>query len=176
MHLLDLGPAQISRVTFSSVHTRRTDKLTLKAYANEAGALGEIGVLRRPKAARLSLAPQADASRGGQERPRMRLASIYRPIAENLGNPGLTPATIAAAHHMSTRCHWDLDGSTLRHWPIHATAAGWGIEDAAQFALAYRAKFGHTAQEYRRAAIERFLTAIEGTDDARGRDDRREGA
>ncbi|MGW2147163.1 AraC-like ligand-binding domain-containing protein [Nonomuraea bangladeshensis] len=304
MHLLDLGPVQISRVTCSSVHTRRTDKLirrsdpevilvtvplsgrcvvtqshgkafadpqgllvhptwrpfSLKAYANEAGivdgvlamvprsllprprgvhydrpmaltdadgtntvlrdfltsALGEIGVLRRPKAARLSLAvadlvaaamihdmgddaPQEDASQGRQERLRTRLASIYRFIAENLGDPGLTPATIAAAHHMSTRtlhrlfeneghtvarwireqrlerCHRDLNDPTLWHRPIHAIAAGWGIEDAARFARAYRAKFGHTAQEYRRAAIERFLTASEGTDDVRGRDDRREG-
>ncbi|MEU6798918.1 MFS transporter [Nonomuraea wenchangensis] len=74
------------------------------------------------------------------------------------------------------RCHRDLNDPTLWHRPIHAIAAGWGIEDAAQFARTYRAKFGHTAQEYRRAAIERFLTAIEGTDDVRGRDDRREGA
>ncbi|MGR6918715.1 helix-turn-helix domain-containing protein [[Actinomadura] parvosata] len=88
-------------------------------------------------------------------RQRALTARIHASIHDNLGDPGLTPGTIAAAQHISRsylytlfhrqghtvagyirerrleRCRRDLADPLLAAHPIHATAARWGFTSPA---------------------------------------------
>ncbi|MGK5531452.1 helix-turn-helix domain-containing protein [Streptomyces sp. URMC 129] len=102
---------------------------------------------------------------------------IHLFIERNLGDPGLTPAAIAAAHHISLRrlhqlfneqgrtvaahirerrlerCHRDLaDPGLLRH-PVRSIAARWGFTDAAHFSRVFRSAFGISPGAYRHLAM-----------------------
>lgn len=94
-------------------------------------------------------------------------------IEENLGDPTLDPAGIAAAHYISTRhlhgifreegttvstwirtrrlehCRRDLGDPLLADRPIGAVATRWGFVDAAHFSRLYRATFGVSPSETR---------------------------
>ncbi|WP_405162037.1 helix-turn-helix domain-containing protein [Nocardia sp. NBC_01499] len=94
-------------------------------------------------------------------------------IQDHLGDPQLSPATIAAAHHISTRtlhklfegqqhtvaasirrqrlerCHQDLLDPRLRDHPVSAIGARWGFHDAAGFSRTFRAVYGVPPSEYR---------------------------
>ncbi|MEV5984004.1 helix-turn-helix domain-containing protein [Streptomyces sp. NPDC052051] len=98
-------------------------------------------------------------------------------IHQHLHDPCLTPATIAAAHHISlsylhrlfqdedaTVAAWirglrleaarrDLTDPALRATPIHAIAARWGFPRAADFSRAYRAAYGSTPKDHRHQAM-----------------------
>jgi AraC-like DNA-binding protein len=98
-------------------------------------------------------------------------------IEEQLADPELTPATVARAHHISLRylyklfqpeqtsvaglikqrrlerCRRDLLDPSLRHLPVSAIAARWGLMNAAHFARAFRSAYGASPLEYRRLAI-----------------------
>ncbi|MFG2563718.1 helix-turn-helix domain-containing protein [Streptomyces sp. NPDC048496] len=98
---------------------------------------------------------------------------IHDFIQQRLGDPGLTPDAIAAAHHISTRylyklfqgqgltvanwirrrrlerCHRDLTDSHLRSLPVHAIAARWGFTDGANFSRAFRTAYGLSPKECR---------------------------
>ncbi|WP_431043597.1 helix-turn-helix domain-containing protein [Streptomyces sp. P1-3] len=98
-------------------------------------------------------------------------------IREHLHDPHLTPATIAAAHHISTSylhrlfqdedatvAAWirrlrleaarrDLADPALRTIPIHAIAARWGFPRAADFSRAHRAAYGTTPKDHRHQAL-----------------------
>ncbi|WKX72682.1 helix-turn-helix transcriptional regulator [Streptomyces sp. XD-27] len=98
-------------------------------------------------------------------------------IRERLHDPRLTPATVAAAHHISTGYLHRLfrdEESTVAAWirrlrlegarrdlteparhatPIHAIAARWGFPRATDFSRAYRAAYGTTPQDHRRQAL-----------------------
>jgi AraC-like DNA-binding protein len=95
-------------------------------------------------------------------------------IQHRLGDPALSPKTIAAAHHIAprtlqrlfqdhgstvagyirtlrlNRCRNDLADPMLRDRPVHAVGARWGFSDAAHFTRVFRATYGLTPQEYRR--------------------------
>ncbi|MFF7600520.1 helix-turn-helix domain-containing protein [Streptomyces mirabilis] len=98
-------------------------------------------------------------------------------IRRNLGDQELTPARIAAAHHIS-RSHLyrlfqaegltvasyirdqrlenarrDLADPALRAMPVHAVAARWGFPRAAEFTRAFRAAHGVPPSELRRQAV-----------------------
>lgn len=107
-------------------------------------------------------------------RRRALLAGIHAFIDRNLGDPGLTPATIAAARHISVRYLHKLfqqDGKTVGGWvraqrlercrrdladprlaarPVHAIAHRWGFRNPAHFSQAFRRAYGVSAGEYRR--------------------------
>ncbi|PNE40868.1 helix-turn-helix domain-containing protein [Streptomyces noursei] len=98
-------------------------------------------------------------------------------IREHLHDPQLTPAAIAAAHHISTSylhrlfrdedatvaawvrrlrleaAHRELTDPALQAVPIHAIATRWGFPRATDFSRAYRAAYGTTPREQRHQAL-----------------------
>ena len=105
----------------------------------------------------------------------MLLASCEEFIRRNLGDPTLTPATVAAAHHVSVRtlhrlfqaggrqaahwiqqcrlerCHSELADPLLREHTVAAVASRWGFANAAHFSRLFRATYGMTPTEHRAA-------------------------
>ncbi|MEU1406374.1 AraC family transcriptional regulator [Streptomyces sp. NPDC005728] len=96
------------------------------------------------------------------------LPRIQGYILRHLGDDGLTPDRVAAAHHISTRylhrlfqrqgltvaswikaqrlegCRRDLADPGLCHLPVHVIAARWGFAQAADFSRAFRTAYGTT--------------------------------
>lgn len=106
--------------------------------------------------------------------PRERLfAEITRFIDVNLGSPDLDPASIAAAHFISSRhlhalfhehdttvstwvrrrrleeCRLRLADPAFDGRSISSVAADWGFADAAHFSRAFRAEFGCSPRDLR---------------------------
>ncbi|MFJ6461513.1 helix-turn-helix domain-containing protein [Streptomyces sp. NPDC091387] len=106
-------------------------------------------------------------------RHRMLLRRIDRYIEDNLPDPDLSPAPIAAHHQISTRllhrlfqerretvsaairrrrlarCAADLVDPDLSAVPIHVIGARWGFTDPARFSRTFRAALGHTPSDHR---------------------------
>lgn len=125
------------------------------------------------------LAGQVDAAERlpPQTRRQTLVSRIDAFIQSNLGDPDLTPATIAAHHHISLgylhrifssreltvaaqirrqrleRCRVDLADPQLRTHPIHVIATRWGFRHAADFTRAFRAAHGVTPSDYRQQAV-----------------------
>ena len=94
-------------------------------------------------------------------------------IEHHLGDPGLSPAMIAAAHHVSVRtlhnlyepgehtvsgwirhrrlerCRQDLLNPDLRDRPVGSIGTRWGFQDAAVFSRLFRRAYGLPPGEYR---------------------------
>jgi AraC-like DNA-binding protein len=101
--------------------------------------------------------------------------SVREYIEANLSDPGLSPASIAAAHFISTRHLHNLfheSGTTVAGFirsqrldgarrdlrdplhaglPVGAVAARWGFLDAAHFSRTFRDAFGVPPSDWRRA-------------------------
>jgi AraC-like DNA-binding protein len=101
---------------------------------------------------------------------------VHAFVEARLGDPGLSPATIAAAHHISVRslyklfeaeetsvagwvrqrrlerCRRDLLDPASAARPVSAVAARWGLVNAAHFSRAFRAAYGLSPVEYRAMA------------------------
>jgi AraC-like DNA-binding protein len=104
------------------------------------------------------------------------LTTVQTFIQQHLGDPGLTPSDVAAAHHMSLRslqqlfhddgltvagyirqrrlerCRRDLTDPALASRPVAAIASTWGFTNGADFSRAFRAAHGMPPAEYRRSA------------------------
>jgi AraC-like DNA-binding protein len=104
------------------------------------------------------------------------LTTVQAFIQQHLGDPWLSPATIAAAQHISLRslhqlfhdegltvagwvrqrrlerCRRDLADPALASRPVAAIAARWGFSSPADFSRAFRAVHGMPPAEYRRSA------------------------
>ena len=104
------------------------------------------------------------------------LTAVKGFIQQHLGDSQLSPAAIAAAHHMSLRslhqlfheegltvagwirrrrlecCRRDLSDPELAGRPIAAIAAKWGFSSASDFSRAFRAGHGLPPAQYRRSA------------------------
>lgn len=141
----------------------------------EMERLGELAL--HLTAATLAAQIDAEDRLSPEVRRRALLSRIEAHIELNLGDPALTPAEIAAHHHISAgylhrifrsheltvtawirhrrleRCRADLADPRLRSRPVHAVAARWGLRDAAHFSRAFRAAYGAPPAEYRRAAL-----------------------
>jgi AraC-like DNA-binding protein len=98
-------------------------------------------------------------------------------VQRHLGDPGLAPATVAAAHHVSIRtlnrvfeqhgdtvadlirrrrldrCLHDLADPALRHRPVQDITARWGFRSATHFNSRCKAATGMTPSQYRRAHL-----------------------
>jgi AraC-like DNA-binding protein len=108
-----------------------------------------------------------------EEARRVLLQRIYAFVEERLPDPGLSPATIAASHHVSVRYLYRLfedEGHTVAGWirhrrlercrrdlaepallgrPVSAIAARWGFPDPTHFSRVFRAANAVTPREYR---------------------------
>lgn len=108
-----------------------------------------------------------------EARARETVRRIDRFIENNLGDPGLTPRTIADRHHMSLRrlytlfedqpltvsarirrsrlerAHADLASGAMRGQSVQAIAARWGFSSATGFSRAFREAYGITPTEHR---------------------------
>ncbi|WP_405648040.1 helix-turn-helix domain-containing protein [Streptomyces uncialis] len=109
-------------------------------------------------------------------RRRLLMRRIDTFIDGNLGDPGLAPGTIAAAHHISVRylhhlfrpdgqsvaatvrrrrlarCRADLARPELAALPLDAIAARWGFSSTTVFGRAFRTAYGTTPGEFRKQA------------------------
>jgi AraC-like DNA-binding protein len=151
------------------------------AASGERAHLGTIVVdlLSVALAARLDTTP--DLTYDG--RRRVLLARIHAYVEERLGDGDLTPATIAAAHHISVRylhklfeqeqttvaghvrrrrlerCRQDLLDSSLAGRPVSAIASRWGFSNSAYFNRVFRAAYDAPPGEFRRLAAHEFPSA-----------------
>lgn len=111
-----------------------------------------------------------------EARKRALLTTVQAFIQRRLGDPRLSPAMIAAAHHISLRslhqlfhdegltvagwirlrrlecCRRDLSDPALAPRPVAAIAARWGFSSPGDFSRTFRAVHGLPPAEYRRSA------------------------
>lgn len=109
-----------------------------------------------------------------ETRRRALVAQVRAYIEANLGDPALTPATVAAAVPVSVRylhklfeaeqttvagwirrrrlerCRDDLLDPATLHEPVGAVGARWGFADPAHFSRAFRAAYGLPPDRFRR--------------------------
>ncbi|GHF79370.1 helix-turn-helix domain-containing protein [Streptomyces thermodiastaticus] len=112
-------------------------------------------------------------------------------IRQRLADPGLTPESIAAAHHISVRhlytlfhdqgvtvaalirqrrlerCRRDLGDPLQSSRSVQEIAARWGFADPAHFSRAFRAAYGTSPREYRHQCM-RARRAQKATSDEQG--------
>ncbi|GII82184.1 AraC family transcriptional regulator [Sphaerisporangium siamense] len=110
-------------------------------------------------------------------RRRTLMLAVRAFIEGRLGDPGLDPAQVAAAHHVSVRyLHrlFEAESTTVAAWirqrrlercraelarggdePVSAIAARWGLPDSAHFSRLFRRAYGMPPAEYRRAGAVR---------------------
>jgi AraC-like DNA-binding protein len=105
------------------------------------------------------------------------LQRVYAFVDRHLDDPGLAPATIAAAQHISVRqlhklfeaenhtvaewtrlrrldrCRRDLADPALSDRPVAAIATRWGFTDPAHFYRLFRATYGTPPGEYRQRRL-----------------------
>jgi transcriptional regulator GlxA family with amidase domain len=108
-----------------------------------------------------------------EARRHAQLTTVQAFIQRRLGDSGLSPAAIAAAHHMSLRslhqlfhdqgltvagwtrrrrlecCRRDLSDPAQASRPVAAIAASWGFSSPGDFSRAFRAAHGLPPAEYR---------------------------
>ncbi|MER6817734.1 helix-turn-helix domain-containing protein [Spirillospora sp. NPDC000708] len=106
------------------------------------------------------------------------LPRIEEYVWRHLHDPGMSPRSIAAAHHISVshlhrlfqsqgiavsswirrlrleRARRDLGDPALDAVPIHRIATRWGFNDHATFTRAFRAAYGIAPSDHRRRALE----------------------
>ncbi|MFE4972756.1 AraC family transcriptional regulator [Kitasatospora sp. NPDC056651] len=147
--------------------------------------------LRRAEASRLGtvvvdlvaawVAQELDAAPALSQEARRRalMESVRAFIRHNLHDPGLTPAVIAAAHHISVshlhrvfthesqgetvaaairtqrlrKARRELADPALRTVPVHVVATRCGIPRAAEFSRAFRNAYGLSPREHRHRAL-----------------------
>jgi AraC-like DNA-binding protein len=107
-------------------------------------------------------------------------------IQQRLADLDLTPSTVAAAHHVSTRtlnrlfehhgdtvaefirrsrldrCIRDLAEPTLRHHPVQEIATRWGFRSPTHFNRRFQSITGMTPSQYRRSQLDSNAPAASG--------------
>jgi AraC-like DNA-binding protein len=144
----------------------------LDDYDAQGGARLGVAILDLLTVA-LAARLDADAKVAPETHQRALLTRIYAFIHQHLGDPELSPGSIAAAHHISVRylhklfetqeatvagwirqrrldrCRSDLLDPAKRARPVSAIAARWGFPNAASFSRTFRAVYGVAPGEYR---------------------------
>ena len=130
-----------------------------------------------------TLSHETDARVGASTGQPTMLWRITTFVRQRLHDPHLSPASIAAAHHISVsylhrlfqehettlwawirqermnRARRDLADPRLRHLPVHRIGARWGYLDHATFTRAFRASFGVPPRDFRNDAIRGGLSS-----------------
>ncbi|MFE4973551.1 AraC family transcriptional regulator [Kitasatospora sp. NPDC056651] len=151
----------------------------------QAAALGPAetprlgGVVVDLVAAWLARELDAEAALPDDTRRRALVENVRGFVARRLHDPELTPAVIAAAHHISVsylhrlftrhsggetvaafvrrrrleKAHRDLADPALRDLPVHAVADRCGLPRAAEFSRAFKSVYGLSPSEHRRQAL-----------------------
>jgi AraC-like DNA-binding protein len=146
---------------------RQADTLRARDVAHLEVALTEL------LAATLAHSLDAGERPPAEHRTRALIRRVRAHIEEHLGDPELTPRTVAAAHHISVSYLHRLfrgDGTTVAAWirqrrleaarrdladptqwavPVHGIAARWGFTHHASFTRAFHAAYGRSPREYR---------------------------
>lgn len=110
-------------------------------------------------------------------RDRTLLLRIHAFVEQHLGDPALTPSTLAAAHHVSLRqlhrlfepenmtvaawirhrrlerCRRELGDPSARNTPVSVVCARWGFANLAHFSRLFSRTYGVSPAEYRRDAV-----------------------
>ncbi|WP_432277660.1 helix-turn-helix domain-containing protein [Kitasatospora brasiliensis] len=151
----------------------------------QAGALSPAetprlgGVVVDLVAAWLARELDAEAAVPDDTRQRAMVEHVRAHIGRNLGDPDLSPTTIAAAHHISVsylhrlftrhtdgetvaafirrrrleKAHRELADPALRALPVHAVATRCGLPRPAEFSRAFKAAYGLSPREHRHRAL-----------------------
>jgi AraC-like DNA-binding protein len=181
--LVSLSPAEMAEVTavrmsgrhgtaglLSALLVRLADSVDEFAEADAVRVAGTVtDLLATALAGRLDrrCEPTAEQAR------RSLLRQVYTFVEERLSDSRLTPASVAAAHHVSVRYLYRLfedEGHTVAGWirsrrlercrrdlaepallgrPVSAIAARWGFPDPTHFSRVFRAAHAVTPREYR---------------------------
>jgi AraC-like DNA-binding protein len=187
--LLPLGPDEVRGLTAVRIPGDRGAGALASSLARQlaghldggAGDYGAAGGARLGTALidLLTVALAARLERGGMPpdtRRRVLSRHIHAFIEERLGDPTLSPATIATANHVSRRylyklfeaerdsvagwirrrrlerCRRDLLDPALWDLPVSTIGARWGLPNAAHFSRAFRAAYGIPPAEFRALA------------------------
>ncbi|MEU8620203.1 helix-turn-helix domain-containing protein [Streptomyces sp. NPDC048623] len=150
------------------------------ASQRELGRLGSIAVdlLAAGLAQHLDVEEQLPA----EARTQALLRRIHTFVDDHLGDPDLSPATIAAGHNISVRtlhqlfqgtgetvqarirrrrlerCQADLGKAGLLEHPIAVIAARWGFSGPAVFSRAFREAYGMSPTEFRALSVKEART------------------
>ncbi|MFD4656215.1 helix-turn-helix domain-containing protein [Kitasatospora sp. NPDC058444] len=151
----------------------------------QAAALGPTetprlgGIVVDLVAAWLARELDAEAAVPDDTRQRALVENVRAFVGRHLHDPELTPAVIAAAHHISVsylhrlfarqsggetvaafvrrrrleKAHRDLADPALRALPVHAVATRCGLPRAAEFSRAFKAAYGLSPREHRHLAL-----------------------
>jgi len=161
-----------SGALLASLLTVLSSKLLCVLPQEEAGISSAVGGLLTATLAQLA----NDVAAGTEGRRSVLVTRIRYFVEVEIADPGLTPASIAATHHISVRqlhrlfeyegitvtelirtrrlegCKHDLADPMLRYQSISAIAARWGIPDSAKFSRMFRAAYDVSPREYRAGA------------------------
>ncbi|KRC60553.1 AraC family transcriptional regulator [Agromyces sp. Root81] len=183
-HLIDLPAEVVGQLT--AVRMSGSEGLGGVIGPYLAQLAGNLEQLSGPTGMRLAhsaldlittlFAGELDLDRAAADPHHALMQRIRGYIEEHLASTELGPASIAAAHFISTRHLHGLfheQGTTVSTWirtrrlencrrdlvnPLHADravsviAARWGFVDAAHFSRAYKSQFGHAPSEARALA------------------------
>jgi AraC-like DNA-binding protein len=147
--------------------------LDLETYQPASAARLATVVMDLVTAAVAERADQTE-SLSAESRSRTLLHNVHAFIEQQLGDPALDPAAVAAAHHVSLRhlhrlfetqnttvaawirhrrlerCRRDLADAALHGTSVSVIASRWGLPDSAHFSRLFRHTYGLPPAEYRR--------------------------
>jgi AraC-like DNA-binding protein len=185
--LLPLRDDELARLTGQRIRGHRGAAGLASTLARQlpdhlvSGADGNLARLGASVVDLMSVALATRLDRGAAAAPAQGalVVRIQAFIEQHLADPGLSPATVAAAHHISVRylhklfqewdstvagwirrrrlerCRLDLLDPRLRSRPVGAIGARWGFVNAGHFNNVFRTAYDTTPGEYRRSVSAR---------------------
>lgn len=182
--LLPVPPGAVDRLTATAIPTTGVGGLLAPMLGRVAREIGQYDPATAARLApiMLDLLGTALAEHAGRPGPaesseQTLLFRVEAFIEQHLRDPDLTPATIAAAHHVSLRqlqrlfaaeqtsvsawirrrrlerCRRDLADPARSGLTVGAVGARWGLPDAAHFSRLFRTAFGVPPVDYRRMSL-----------------------